>query len=225
MKEYFLSEDGRFRAETVFVSIIPRLFPDTRRTLSDEEKIADFRMNYSELPMISLKDFVEPDSRMRENFKTILKETDYHRRVKKIMASVPAAIMSVRVKCRCDIENIEEKLCGYNSIIALEIPIGDDPGDVFERLKRMSWIWFAARSVDGRFFIVIVPLKNKDYLKHRIYYQHLKEDLKRIGVEVTERCASLSTIVFQTYDVEAWRNDDCRLYQLPDLQGNVCKEE
>lgn len=225
MKEYFRAEDGKFRAENVFVSIIPRLFPDTRKNLSDEDKVADFRMNYSELPMISLKDFVEPDSRMRENLKTILRETDYHRRAKKIMASVPAAIMPVRVKCRCDIDNIEKNLCGYNSIIALEIPISDDSIDVFERLKKMSWIWFASRSIDGRFFIVIVPLKNKDYLKHRIFYQHLKEDLKLIGVEVTERCASLSMVVFQTYDVEAWMNDDCRLYQLPDSQDNIFKEE
>lgn len=225
MKEYFRAEDGKFRAENVFVSIIPRLFPDTRKNLSDEDKVADFRMNYSELPMISLKDFVEPDSHMRENLKTILKETDFHRRVKKIMASVPAAIMPVRVKSRRDIEKIEENLGGYNSIIALEIPIGENSREVFERLKKMSWVWFAARSIDGRYFIVIVPLKNEDFRKHRIFYQHLKEELRNIGVEVTERCASLSMIVFQTYDAEAWRNDECCLYQLPDLQGNVFKED
>ncbi len=214
MKEYFLSEDGRFRAETVFVSIIPRVFPETRKNMSDEDKITDFKINYSELPMISLKDFVEPDRWMRENIKAILKETDYQQRAKKILARVPAAIMPVRVKSRGDIENIEENLCGYNSIIALEVPIGEDSREVFERLKKMSWIWFAARSVDGRHFIVIVPLKNHDFRKHKMFYMHLREELKRNGMEITERCASLSMIVFQTYDPEAWRNDNCTLYQL-----------
>ena len=214
MKEYFLSEDCKFRSDDVFVSIIPRVFPETRKNMSDMDKVTDFKINYSELPMISLKDFVEPDRWMRENIKAILKETDYQQRTKKILTRVPAAIIPARVKSRGDIENIEENLCGYNSIIALEVLIGENSGEVFERLKKMSWIWFAARSVDGRYFIVIVPLKNHDFRKHKMFYMHLREELKRNGMEITERCASLSMIVFQTYDPEAWRNDDCTLYQL-----------
>ena len=49
MKNYLLPEDGRFRAETVYLSILPKLYPDTKQKLSDEEKAADYRMNYSEL--------------------------------------------------------------------------------------------------------------------------------------------------------------------------------
>ena len=47
MKNYLLPEDGRFRAETVYLSILPKLYPDTRHHLSDVEKAADYKMNYS----------------------------------------------------------------------------------------------------------------------------------------------------------------------------------
>ena len=216
MKNYLLPEDGRFRAETVYLSILPKLYPDTRHHLSDVEKAADYKMNYSELPLISLKEFIEPDSWMMTKLRSIKRETDFQAKVKKIMAQVPAAIIPARVKSRIDIEHIEENMQGYNSIIALEVPIATDETRIFNLLKTKPWVWFAGRSIDEQNIIAIVPLQNKDFKKHSAVYLHIKEELKKDGIEITERCASLSMIVFQTYDAEAWRNDNCCLYRTQD---------
>lgn len=216
MKNYFLPEDGRFRADTIYLSILPKLYPDTSQSLSDEEKATDYKMNYSELPMITLKEFTEPDSWMRAKLRAINRETDFQAKVKKIMTQVPAAIIPTRVKSRSDIEHIEENMQGYNSIIALEVPISTDETQIFNLLKSKPWIWFAGRSIDERYIIVIVPLQNKDFKMHNAVYLHIKEELRHDGIEITERCASLSMIVFQTYDVEAWRNDNCCLYKTQD---------
>lgn len=216
MKNYLLPEDGRFRAETVYLSILPKLYPDTKQKLSDEEKAADYRMNYSELPMITLKEFTEPDSWMRAKLRAIKRETDFQAKVKKIMTQVPAAIIPARVKSRSDIERIEENMQGYNSIIALEVPIATDETRIFNLLKTKPWVWFAGRSIDEQNIIAIVPLQNKDFKKHSAVYLHIKEELKKDGIDITERCASLSMIVFQTYDAEAWRNDNCCLYRTQD---------
>ena len=216
MKNYFLPEDGRFRADTIYLSILPKLYPDTRHHLSDVEKAADYKMNYSELPLISLKEFVEPDSWMMTKLRSIKRETDFQAKVKKIMALVPAAIIPARVKSRIDIEHIEENMQGYNSIIALEVPIATDETRIFNLLKTKPWVWFAGRSIDEQNIIAIVPLQNKDFKKHSAVYLHIKEELKKDGIDITERCASLSMIVFQTYDAEAWRNDNCCLYRTQD---------
>ena len=216
MKSYLLPEDGRFRAETVYLSIIPKIYPDIRQNLSDEEKAADYRMNYSELPLITLKEFVEPDSCLRMKLRAIKYETDFQAKAYKIMTQIPAAIIPARVKSRSDIEHIEENMQGYNSIIALEVPISTDETRIFNLLKSKPWIWFACRSIDENNIIAIVPLQNKDFRKHNAVYLHIKEELKHDGIEITERCSSLSMIVFQTYDSEAWRNDNCLLYQTTD---------
>ena len=216
MKSYLLPEDGRFRAETVYLSIIPKIYPDIRQNLSDEEKAADYRMNYSELPLITLKEFVEPDSCLRMKLRAIKYETDFQAKAYKIMTQIPAAIIPARVKSRSDIERIEENMQGYNSIIALEVPISTDGTRIFNLLKTKPWIWFACRSIDENNIIAIVPLQNKDFRKHNAAYLHIKEELRHDGIEITERCSSLSMIVFQTYDSEAWRNDNCRLYQTTD---------
>lgn len=216
MKSYLLPEDGRFRAETVYLSIIPKIYPDIRHNLSNEEKAADYKMNYSELPLITLKEFVEPDSCLRMKLRAIKYETDFQAKAYKIMTQIPAAIIPARVKSRSDIERIEENMQGYNSIIALEVPISTDETRIFNLLKTKPWIWFACRSIDQNNIIAIVPLQNKDFRKHNAAYLHIKEELRHDGIEITERCSSLSMIVFQTYDSEAWRNDNCRLYQTTD---------
>lgn len=216
MKNYFVPEDGKFRAETVYLSILPKIYPNTKANLSDEEKMADYKQNYSDLPMISLIDFVEPDLHMKTKLREIKREIDYPRKIKKIMTHIPAAIIPTQIKRRGDINKVENNFRRYNSLIALEILVDEDGKMIMEILKKKPWVWYAARSIDGMYIIVIVPLMNKDYRKHQVVYHNLKEELKQEGIVITERCSSLSMFIFQTYDPDAWRNDNCCIYRIED---------
>ena len=207
------------------MSVLPHLLPNTDGRLTDDEKRRDFDNSLMGPPSVLLMDFLRGDSetkRLCSNVRSIRNSVSRKDAVVKLL---PHAIIPVKVWNRDFSLHPERYVKSYNRLIALEFPSGDDRTRIIAVLKSKPWVLYITLSADGDCVIAIVPLDNDDWRRHWHYFDALRSEFGRYGFSVNESCSSLTAMIAQTYDTQAWLNGNCVLYSLPRSFGNGDKED
>ena len=213
------------KIKEMYVSVLPHLLPNTDERLTDDEKRRDFDNSLMGPPSVLLMDFLRGDSetkRLCSNVRSIRNSVSRKDAVVKLL---PHAIIPVKVWNRDFSLHPERYVKSYNRLIALEFPSGDDRTRIIAILKSKPWVLYITLSADGDFVIAIVPLDNDDWRRHGEFFNALRSEFGRCGLSVSESCADLTAMMAQTYDADAWFNDNCILYSLPRGFDSSGKEE
>ena len=213
------------KIKEMYVSVLPHLLPNTDVRLTDDEKRRDFDNSLMGPPSVLLMDFLRGDSetkRLCSNVRSIRNSVSRKDAVVKLL---PHAIIPVKVWNRDFSLHPERYVKSYNRLIALEFPSGDDRTRIIAVLKSKPWVLYITLSADGDCVIAIVPLDNDDWCRHWHYFDALRSEFGRYGFSVNESCSSLTAMIAQTYDTQAWLNGNCVLYSLPRSFGNGDKED
>ena len=208
----------------MYVSVLPRVLPNTDIRLSDEQKQADFDDSMIGPPSVLLVDFLKSGYDIAQNIQKIrnMKNVDVRRSL--IAKTIPHAIIPVKVWNRDFSFSPDQFVKSYNRLIALDFPLVLEYDRIVNVLKSKPWVLFITLAADGASVIAIVPLDNDDYHLHRLFFEALCDEFKSDGLEVSCWCSELTAMMAQTYDARAWYNEDCVLYELPREYLKYCEE-
>ena len=224
-ENFFAIETMLMKIKEMYVSVLPHLLPDTDRRLTDEQKRRDFDNSMIGPPSVLLMDFLRGDKDTRLLCEKVRSIRNANSRRDAVVRLMPHAIIPVKVWSRDFSRLPEEYVKSYNRLIALEFPVGDERTRIIAVLKSKPWVLYITLSADGDCVIAIVPLDNDDWRRHGHYFDALRSEFGRYGFSVNESCSSLTAMIAQTYDTQAWFNGNCILYSLPRSFGNGDKED
>lgn len=224
-EDFFPNTKRVMSVKDMYVTLLPRLVPDTRPTLSDEQKRYDFGLGPGGLPVVNLREFVAAGKDTKKIIDEARKIKDVALQNLFIARNILHVVIPIKIWnhdfCLLTADNIK----AYNSMIALEIVIKGNRERIVEVMKRKPWVWCITTDVRLEHVVAIVPLDNKDYNNHVLYYEALKHELSLDGFEVNERCADLYSVMAQVYDPQPWVNNDCEFFSLPERFRKELKEE
>ena len=111
---------------------------------------------------------------------------------------------------------LAENLAAHNGLICIDID-KDDNTDVpdFDHLKEnvlchIKQLAYAARSVGGKGFFVIIPLKYPDL--HKRQFEHLQLKFAELGITIDAACKDVSRLRCVSYDEEPYINENAEQY-------------
>ena len=209
----------------MYVSVLPHLRPNTDGRLTDEEKRRDFDNSLMGPPSVLLIDFLRGDSETKQLCAKVRSIRNSVSRKTSVVKLLPHAIIPVKVWSRDFSRLPENYIKSYNRLIALEFPSGEDRPRTISILKSKPWVLYITLSADGDSIIAIVPLDNDDWQRHGKFFNALRSEFGQCGLSVIESCSDLTAMMAQTYDADAWFNDNCILYSLPRGFDSSGKEE
>lgn len=213
------------KIKEMYVSVLPHLLPNTDGRLTDEEKRRDFDNSLMGPPSVLLIDFLRGDSETKQLCAKVRSIRNSVSRKTSVVKLLPHAIIPVKVWSRDFSRLPENYIKSYNRLIALEFPSGENGPRTISILKSKPWVLYITLSADGDSIIAIVPLDNDDWQRHGKFFNALRSEFGQCGLSVIESCSDLTAMMAQTYDSDAWFNDNCILYSLPRGFDSSGKEE
>lgn len=204
-----------FDSTTAYVSLIPNVLPDTNPRLTDQQKLDDYYVQNISLPTIPLRSFLEKSPKEQNLVRAARAIKDSKKKQLLIHKKLPAIVIPIKVWSRDFSLPYSKLVKEYNALILLEFPCSQDTEKLMTLLKSLPWVWYVTISADGENVLAIVPLDNCDYEEHYKYYDALRQEFRKRGFHILERCGNLLTLMFKTDDPDAWMNEHCTLYRLP----------
>lgn len=111
---------------------------------------------------------------------------------------------------------LAENFAAHNGLICIDID-KDDNIDVsdFDHLKEnvlchIKQVAYAARSVGGKGFFVIIPLKYPNL--HKRQFEHLQLKFAELGITIDAACKDVSRLRCVSYDEEPYINENAEQY-------------
>lgn len=205
-----------FDSEKAYVSLIPNVLPNTNPKLTDQQKLDDFYVQKVGPPTVQLRSFLGKSDESCKLMKAARAIKDPREKMYFIHRRLPAAVVPVKVWSRDFSLPYKRLIKEYNALIMLEFPCSQDMKKLMTLLKSLPWVWYVTLSADGENVLAIVPLDNRDYDEHYRYYESLRDEFEKYGFNITDRCGNLLTLMFKTDDPDAWMNEHCILYRLPE---------
>ena len=109
-----------------------------------------------------------------------------------------------------------DNLAAHSGLICVDIDAKDNP-DVndFEHLKenvlsRIDEVAYAAHSVGGKGYFVIIPLKYPN--QHKRQFAALQKDFAKLGITMDSACSDVSRLRSLSYDENPFINENAVLY-------------
>lgn len=82
-----------------------------------------------------------------------------------------------------------------------------------ELLESLPWVMYAAHSVGGAGYFVLIPLGPVDAQHpHEWYFDCLKDEFEQMGIVIDRACRDTTRLRFLSYDDEPIRNPRCEHY-------------
>ena len=206
----------RFFGDSVLVNLFERITCTSSRLLSKDELINSPLTDNPEMIEIPVRDFINLGARHIENLKKIRAITDKDERDQMKCDLLPAASISCTLFTRDGNVPLEDRIKNYSGLIALDFDNVPDVEEAKLRVSMLPYVWYCGLSASGRGFYALVPTDNRDYLKHRLYFAALTEEMKKMGLEVDQKCKDEARLRFVSFDVHGYFNDGCDYYRLPE---------
>jgi len=175
-------------------------------------KISYFHTVYSHSPrQINLQDWldltIQPTSKLKGVVSEYRKTGD-----KKIKEGLPCVTMSATFKGRRTLKKIHKK----NPIIVLDIDRKEnlciDMLAVRDLFMKHPSCMYAGLSAGGDGLYILMLLAKKDKLSE--YFEHFREKLLKVGINIDESCKDSTRLRFYSYDKDAYLNKKAKPYRL-----------
>lgn len=108
------------------------------------------------------------------------------------------------------------ELSAHTGLICVDIDAKDNPdvpdfGHLKENiLSRLDEVLYAARSVSGKGYFVIIPLKYPK--QHQRQFRQLQLDFAKIGITIDNACSDVSRLRCVSYDEVPYKNEKAKAY-------------
>ena len=109
-----------------------------------------------------------------------------------------------------------ECLAAHNGLICIDIDEGDNTAvPDFDHLKenmlsKIEEVAYAARSVGGRGFYAIIPLKYPE--RHKQQFKQLQQDFASLGITIDQACSDVCRLRCVSYDEAPYINQQAEQY-------------
>ena len=212
----------RFDSDTVYVNLFDRVFPSSSQSMSDTQKLAEYRSSVTTPKEIKLRDFLRLGEKNLEHLKKIWETEDKKERSNLKRRYLSAGTISATFYTRDESVPLANKIKHYNGLIALDFDDVQDVEAAKQKVGTLPYVWYAGLSASRRGFFAIVPLDNNDYTRHLYYFLALKEEMANLGFKIDKACSDVTRLRFISYDPNPVINENCTFYQLP--EGFDCEK-
>ena len=109
-----------------------------------------------------------------------------------------------------------ECLAAYSGLICIDIDEGDNTAvPNFNHLKenllnRIEEVAYAAHSVSGKGYFVIIPLKYPD--QHKRQFKKLEEQFAKLGITIDAACSDVNRLRCVSFDDTPYINEEAKPY-------------
>lgn len=215
----------RFDSDSVFVSLLPRVFPHYKEGLSEEEKIAEYKESTSRPKEISLTRLVHKCDDKAVQMQHIYDEPDRELQLSMICRELQVVTISTSIWTMASGTSPKERIKEYNGVVVLLFEDVDSVEATKQKLVTLPYLWYAGRGTDGRSVIALVPTDNRDYRKHDLYFGRLEAQMRTLGLKAAPKGRNPLAVYFIWRDPDPVINDSCCLYSLSRQHKHKLQEE
>lgn len=112
-----------------------------------------------------------------------------------------------------------------NNLIAIDIDKQDNERemiDIFEQLKMLKYVAYAAKSVSGQGLFCIIPILDAFSIKD--YFNAIKKEFEEMGIIIDKNCSNVNRLRFYSFDENYYINPNAEIYTKKiDRQINITK--
>lgn len=214
-----------FDSKAVYVSLSSKAIPSKRAKRSDDELEQEYEQYHEAAPAMTLFDFLMPNAQDLRNIREVKRQKSEGKRTSMMYKHLKFATVAAQFKSFNQSAVPLKRIRHYNGVIALSLMPIKDIRTILERLRTRPWIYYAAIRPDLCDIIIIIPLMNKNAMMHGHYHSALMQELRSPDFVVANYCAKLDFMIPQCDPEDAWFNEQCEYFTLPEKRGMKQMEE
>ena len=208
----------------ILVSVFSQVAPTAPQ--NDVRRDSEYKSAILRPIEMPLKEFLMtlPNEYLQQ-INTVRSTADKKARAMLKQTTLPAATIAAVLNSRTGSMTLQEKIKKYNGLVVLDFDDVDNLNEAKEKLSKISYIYYIGISVSGNGLFAIVKTDNDDFNFHRQYFESLCAEMKKIGLNVDKSGSDVTRLRIVSYDSEAYVNDRCIDFCLPDcIKTNISDE-